>query len=338
MSKQKVNKKENTRMNSGKTIIFVLAGLAVVAAGLLGFMSMRAQNTTQEAQGQAVANSEPASGENQTNATAQGAASEIKQGNPVVATVNGQDITRAEVLAFIQQLPENARQQPLNKLFPVAQEQLINARVVEVETAKVNLDKDPEVVKQLDQARQEIVRNTFIQRQIAERATNEKLQAAYTKYKENFPKVEERNAAHILVDSEDKAKQILAKLNKGEDFTKLAQENSSDSTASKGGDLGFFVKSDVVPEFGEAAFSTEPGKIVTKPVKSQFGYHVIKVKEARMRPVPEMASVKPLLDVQVRRAALDELVQEWKDQATVERFDINGDAIEPAAGESDKAQ
>lgn len=315
-----MSKITNTK-ESGNAIIIVLAVVVVVAVGALGYFAMNKK--------EAVNAAEPASGSEQAQK-----GMEIKEGNPVVAKVNDKNITRSDVLAYIQQLPENVRQQPIGQLFPAAQEQVINGRVIDMETAKVDLNADPEVQAQVERAKKEIIKNIYVQREVAKRVTEDSLKSAYNTYKENFPKVEERKARHILVDSEEKARDALQKVMGGADFEALAKEISADNaSAAQGGDVGYFAKSDVVAEFAEAAFATPVGEITSEPVQTQFGYHVIKVEDSRQRPVPPYEQVKPLLEVQLRQAALNSLVQDWKDKQEIVRYDINGEPIEPAAGE-----
>ncbi len=257
----------------------------------------------------------------------------IEPGNPVVAKVGDKAITRVDVFNFIQQLPPQTRQLPLEQLFPLAQQQLINASVMNAQKVDASLENDPEVIAQIEAAKQQILRNVNIQKKVEEALTEERMAEIYAAYVEQFPAVTEVKASHILVNEESAAKEILAKLNDGADFAELAKESSSDATAEAGGDLGYFLKTDVVPEFGEAAFSLKAGEYTKEAVKSQFGYHIIKVEDSRTRPVPDLESVRPFLESQLRQALLTEVVNEWTKEATIERFDINGNAIEPAAGE-----
>jgi len=113
---------------------------------------------------------------------------------------------------------------------------------------------------------------------------------------------QEVHARHILVESEDEAKAIGAELKKGADFAELAKKKSKDPGASDGGDLGFFTKDQMVPEFSAVAFALEPGKI-SDPVKSQFGWHIIKVEEKRNRKAPEFEQVKSQIETYVTRKA-----------------------------------
>src|SRR5882762_6858603 len=113
---------------------------------------------------------------------------------------------------------------------------------------------------------------------------------------------EEVHARHILVETEDEAKAVAEELKKGADFAERAKKKSKDPGASDGGDLGFFTKDQMVPEFSTVAFALEPGKI-SDPVKSQFGWHIIKVEEKRSRKAPEFEQVKAQIETYVTRKA-----------------------------------
>ena len=148
---------------------------------------------------------------------------------------------------------------------------------------------------------------------------------------EGFEKVEEIHARHILVPDEAKAKEIIKKLDGGAEFKDLAKESSDGPTAANGGDLGYFAKSEMVPEFAEAAFALQPGTYTKEPVKTQFGWHVIKVEEKRQRPEPQFEAVKPQLEAQIRREKLNTMLEQWQKEASIKKFDING---EPAGAET----
>ena len=130
----------------------------------------------------------------------------------------------------------------------------------------------------------------------------------------------EVHARHILVETEDEAKAIKAELEKGADFAELAKKKSKDPGASDGGDLGFFTKEQMVPEFSTVAFALEPGKI-SDPVKSQFGWHVIKVEEKRARKAPDFDQVKSQIETYVTRKAQADYVAKLREAAKVERMD-----------------
>lgn len=265
---------------------------------------------------------------------------DVKKGNPVVATVDGKDITRVDVFRYIKMMPANVQQLPPQAIWPLALEQVINTRLVQNKAEAAGLDNDPEVAEQMAMAKQQIVRSIYVQRQVDKEISNSDLKKKYDDTIGKTPAIEELHAAHILVDSEAKAKDIIAKLKDGGDFAKLAAENSGDpGNKNKGGDLGWFAKQDMVPEFSDAAFKIGVGKVSEAPVKTQFGWHVVKVLEKRERPKPSFDEVKPMIQVELRREKLESMLEKWKSAAKVEKFDINGDAVKeqpdvaPAAGE-----
>jgi peptidyl-prolyl cis-trans isomerase C len=251
----------------------------------------------------------------------------IKLGNPTVAVVNGEDIKRSDVFNFISGLPDNVRQMPIQQLFPLALEQVINNRVINTRAQGANLADDPEVQQLLDQAKGQIVRNVFVDRQVTSAITQKRLVEAYEKLLADIGEVQEIKARHILVEDEQKAKELISKLDSGEDFEALAKAESTGPSADRGGDLGYFAKNEMVPEFANAAFSLEVGAHSKNPVQTQFGWHVIKVEEKRTRPEPEFESVKPQLEAQLRQEVLASLLEEWQKDAKIKKFDINGDEI-----------
>jgi peptidyl-prolyl cis-trans isomerase C len=132
-------------------------------------------------------------------------------------------------------------------------------------------------------------------------------------------------------EAEDKVKAVIVRLNKGEDFAKLASELTEDpSGKANGGDLGFFSKEQMVPEFSDTAFSMEPGKI-SGPIKTQFGWHVIKVEEKRTKPQPKFEEVKPQIEQYVTRKAQAEMVTKLRAEAKIEKFYKTEAPADPAA-------
>jgi len=150
--------------------------------------------------------------------------------------------------------------------------------------------------------------------------TDEAMKKVYEEASKQISGEQEVRARHILVETEDEAKGIVEELKKGADFAELAKKKSKDPGASDGGDLGFFTKEQMVPEFSAAAFALEPGKI-SDPVKSQFGWHVIKVEEKRNRKPPDFDQVKGQIETYVTRKAQAEYVGKLREAAKVERFD-----------------
>jgi len=230
---------------------------------------------------------------------------------------------------------------PPTAVYPMALDQVLNTRLVQNKAESAGLENDLEVKKQLEMARQQIIRSVYIQRELDKQISDADMKAKYDQEIGKQPSIDELRASHILLDSESNAKDLIAKLNAGEDFAKLAAENSGDpGNKDKGGDLGWFAKADMVPEFSEAAFKLSKGSVSKEPVKTQFGWHVIKVEDKRERPKPSFDDVKPAIQAELRRERLETMLDGWKKMATIEKFDINGDPIKaqpdvaPAAGDA----
>lgn len=290
----------------GKAAVAVLATVAVVAAGIGGFVAGKK-------------NVNGSMGE--LSPQIQG---ETKKVDPVVARVDGSEIKRQEVLELINAMPVQMRRAPVGQLYPLALEQAVNNKLIDRKAVLADLERDNDVQKQLWKVKKQLIRAKFLKNEVTARISDEKLKEAYDKYVEEFPEVEEVKASHILVDDEMVAKDVIKKLNKGADFAELAKENSKDASADKGGDVGYFAKDEVVAEFSDAAFSADQGTYVKKPVKSEFGYHVIKVEDKRMRAPAAYERVSSFLRQELERKELQDLVEEWKKDADVERFDITG--------------
>src|SRR5438309_8488785 len=161
--------------------------------------------------------------------------------------------------------------------------------------------------------------------------TDDNMKKVYEDAAKQISGEQEVHARHILVETEDQAKKIEDELKKGADFAKLAKKESKDPGASDGGDLGFFTKEQMVPEFSTVAFALDPGKI-SDPVKTQFGWHIIKVEEKRTRKAPDFEQVKPQIETYVVRKAQADYVAKLRTAAKVERMDeaAKPDAAKPA--------
>jgi peptidyl-prolyl cis-trans isomerase C len=164
--------------------------------------------------------------------------------------------------------------------------------------------------------------------------TDEAMKKVYEEASKQITGEQEVHARHILVETEDEAKAIKAELDKGADFAELAKKKSKDPGASDGGDLGFFTKDQMVPEFSAAAFALEPGKI-SDPVKSQFGWHIIKVEEKRNRKAPDFEQVKSQIETYVTRKAQADYVGKLREAAKIERMDKPEETAKSDTNKSD---
>ncbi|MEM6811906.1 MAG: peptidylprolyl isomerase [Pseudomonadota bacterium] len=256
---------------------------------------------------------------------------EVEPGNPVVATVDGNDITRVDVYRFIQTMPANVQQLPAAAVYPMAMEQVINTRIVQNKAQEANIEESEAFQNELNVAKQQLARNVYLQQEVSKEITEDKLQKAYKDLVKEIPEVEERRARHILVETESKAQAVIERLNAGGDFEELAKELSTGPTGPRGGDLGYFAANEMVPEFSEKVFSMKSGETTSEPVQTQFGFHVIKLEDVRERPAPTFEQVRGNLEAELRREILADLLQEWREDTKIVQFDINGNPLKEGA-------
>ncbi|PZP55793.1 MAG: hypothetical protein DI586_05690 [Micavibrio aeruginosavorus] len=312
----------------------ILIAVVIIAAAAICFTIMKAnKDETKAIQNAALESTSQVEPAAETPVPAEPTAD-----NPVVGTVDGVNILRSEVVAFMRNFPPQMQQMPVEQLFPIALEQVVTAKVVDARAAKVSeLQSDAEVMKRLAEAKIQIVRTVYLEKEIEKLLTPERTQKAYDKFKAEQGKIEEVHARHILVEKEETAKEIVTKLEGGAKFEDLAKEYSKDpSNKDTGGDLGYFTKETMVKEFADAAFGGKKGEVLKTPVKTQFGFHVIEILDKRNRPVPTFEEVKPALEAEERRQILNEMVEGWVKDAKVTKLNIEGKPIEKKAEEAPK--
>ncbi len=248
--------------------------------------------------------------------------------DPVVAKVNGQPIHLSELKDLAQTLPENLRGMPLPQLYPMLLDQLIDGRALLAEARKAGLDKDPAVQRRMTEAANRVLQTALLSKEVAGSVTDDAVRARYERDIAGKPGEEEVHAKHILVDSEDTAKQIIAQLKGGADFAALAKKYSKDPGGRRqGGDLGFFKKDDMVPEFANAAFALQPGQFTQTPVHSQFGWHVILVVERRRAKAPSFEQARSELRQKMVHEGVEKAVEQARASAAVEKFNLDGSPI-----------
>jgi peptidyl-prolyl cis-trans isomerase C len=257
--------------------------------------------------------------------------------DPVVARVNGSELHRSDVVEAIRGLPPQVQQQPMDRLYPALLDQMVGTLLVSQAGRKSKMQDDPEVKKRLALVQDQIIAQAYVDRLLQKQVTDQKLHARYDKFIKDAPPREEVHARHILVASEDEANGIIAELKKGGDFNKLAADKTTDpSGKTSGGDLGYFTKEDMVPEFADAAFKLKPGEYTDKPVKTQFGWHVIKVEDRRPAKPPSFEQVKQKLGSDISHEIIGDKVKELRTAAKIEVFNLDGSkpgaAPGPAAG------
>jgi peptidyl-prolyl cis-trans isomerase C len=224
----------------------------------------------------------------------------------VIATVNGQPVTDADLNAVMGSLAQQLQQVPEALRPRAALDRLIDMRILSGEATKQGLDKTPDFKAKLDAIRQQLLISQFVKDKIEATVTDADIKARYDKEVANFTPPEEMRARHILVKTKEEAEAIIKQLDGGADFAKLATEKSQDpGSAAKGGDLDYFAAGDMVAPFEEAAQKLKIGEYTKEPVQTQFGFHVIKLEDRRKQQPPAFDTVKD----QIRQAVVGEKFQ-----------------------------
>lgn len=244
--------------------------------------------------------------------------------DPVVARVNGAELHRSDVIAAQRSLPQQYQQVPLEQFYPRLLDQLVTGMLIADAGRKAKLADDPEVKARTARAEDRIIQEVYINRAVEAAATDAKLHEQYDKFVKEQPAKEEVSARHILVASEDEAKAIIGDLGKGADFATIAKQKSTDPAKDTGGDLGFFTRDSMVPEFADAAFNLGKGEYTKTPVHTQFGWHVIKVEDRRTAPPPSFEESKEELTGEIAREAITAEVKALRDGAKIETFTLDG--------------
>jgi peptidyl-prolyl cis-trans isomerase C len=238
----------------------------------------------------------------------------------VVARVNGIDIRQSDLAFAEEEIGGNMPTIPPEQKRDYLVNYLVDVIVLSQAAEKQKLADRADVKRRLAFDHNRLLMEALLQDAGKASLSDDAERKVYEEAVKQVKNEEEVHARHILVPTEDEAKAILAQLKGGADFATLAKEKSKDPGAAEGGDLGYFTKEQMVPEFAEVAFKLGKGQL-SDPVKTQFGWHVIKVEEKRIRPTPTFEQVKPQIENYVAHRAQAELVENLRKSATVERLD-----------------
>lgn len=255
------------------------------------------------------------------------AAAAQAQPDPVIAKVDDRELHLSDIQELAQSLPEALRGMPSNMLYPLLVDQLVDREAMAIVARKEGLDKDPAIQRQIRRAEEAALQNALIQREVGPSVSEEAISARFRQELAGKPGEEEVHARHILVASEDQAKQVIAQLKSGGDFAALAKKYSTDPGAQKGGDLGWFKKGEMVPEFAQAALALKPGQFTETPVHTRFGWHVIQVLEVKQDPPPTYEQARSGLRQQIVQEGVQKAIEKARAEVRIERFNPDGSPI-----------
>lgn len=264
------------------------------------------------------------------------------QNSSVVAKVGPTNITQEDAGRELKALPDQ-----IQKMFQGQEgterfvDELVKKEVLYQEAKKKGLGNNQEFQKKVEDFKKLTLISTLLEKEIEEKSkvTDKEVQDYYDAHKKDFAANNQVRASHILVKTEEDAKKLLDQIKKGADFAKLAKANSIDTGSAKnGGDLGFFSRGQMVPEFERAAFGLKKGE-VSNPLKTQYGYHIIKVTGVKEGNIVEFDKIKQLLTQRLTAAKQKDLFDSYvNDLKKSYKVEINKEAIAKMAGGGDKGK
>jgi peptidyl-prolyl cis-trans isomerase C len=248
----------------------------------------------------------------------------VPPGTMIVARVDGTELHLSDVEAAQQNLPAQAQQLPLDQIYPVLLDRMVDGVLVTQAGRKDHLDQDPDLQRRLKRYEDRLIQEAYLSRAIKSAETDDRLKARYETFIKEKTGQDEVHARHILVKTEAEAKSIISELDNGADFAALAKKYSTDPGAGSGGDLGYFSRGNMVKEFADAAFALPQGQYTKTPVKSEFGWHVIKVEDHRAGKPPSFEEARQEVGQLVAHDVVDAKLKELRSDAKIETFGLDG--------------
>jgi peptidyl-prolyl cis-trans isomerase C len=244
--------------------------------------------------------------------------------DPVVARVDGVEIHRSDVESAQQSMSPKDRRLPIGQVFPGLRDRLVEFQLLVAAAQKERLDQSADFRRRVKDFAEGQLEQMYMKRLLSKAPTEDQLKARYATYLKELPPVEELHLRQIFVPTEEEADKIIAKLNAGADFARLAADYGKNHAGGGSGDIGYLSRGQMTPEFSKAALALKVGQYSTTPVKTQFGWHVIKVEDRRIAPPPSFEQARPALVNLIKREKVDRELETLRKSANVELFDLNG--------------
>lgn len=268
--------------------------------------------------------------------TTAGAAEKKAKANPVVARIDGQPVYLSDLESAREQLPARVRRLPVKSMFRPLLKRVIIQKLIVAAGRKANIHNDPLVKKRLARFEARLVHDVYLAKKVEQQITDEAVKKRYEEFLKLRKGGTEVHASHILVKTEKEALAIIRRLAKGANFAKLARQKSTGPTKVQGGDLGWFGKGDMVKEFDAVVFTLKAGQVSPKPVRTQYGWHVIKVLAKRTKSPPKLAAVRIQLIQTMTREFYQAEIERLTAAAKIVRFGPDGKPLKaksvPAGG------
>ncbi len=242
----------------------------------------------------------------------------------VAARINGEVVTIDEIKKGYDDNPQIAEQVAFDQFYPKAVDIFVNGKLLYQAAAKAGVQETPEYKAQLKIAEEDLARKVYLENTVNQKVNEAAVKDFYeNEYVKNYQSKKEAKAKHILVENEATAKEVIKKLNSGENFDDVAKQYTKDSTV----ELGYFSEDIMVPEFSKAAFALKKGEYSKAPVKSPFGYHVILVEDFRdSAPLP-LKDIEPQIKNMLTQKAIAEIFDDLYKNSIIQKFDLQGKEI-----------
>ena len=245
------------------------------------------------------------------------AASAKDLNNIVAAKVNDHIISAQDVLNVINTLPQNIKKKPLPEIYPRVVNELINQYLITKQAYNEKLDLDQKVINLVKKSQDKILAKYWLNNYIKNEIKEEKIKTFYNNYLKSFQKYKEANASHILVKNNEEARAIIKKINNKAKFSELAKTHSTGPSGKNGGNLGWFGPGQMVKEFEQATFSLEKGEISQEPVKTKFGFHIIKLNDIRHAKPKKLEEIKQNIIDKITKISLSNLENEIRNNQKI---------------------
>ena len=246
---------------------------------------------------------------------------------PIVANVNKEKISLETMIHAMNELPPEIQSQPFMSYYEELLERVIDIKLIAQEGKKINLEKEPSVKAAIDFVTEKVLMQAFLSKYVQKNISEESVKASYNNYIADETSREEIKASHILLDTQNEAVEVIKMLNNGDDFAEVAKNKSTGPSGPSGGDLGWFKRGQMVPPFENAAFSLGKNEISQKPIRTQFGWHVIKVFEKRIPQAPSYENMKNNLIQDLERKIVSKKIQDLRNNALIEK--LSSSELEP---------
>ncbi len=248
----------------------------------------------------------------------------VANADNVIAIVEGDKIYESDFKAVYNQLPQEIRADKIENLYPHLLERIIQQRLIIKIGRDSGLKNNQNIIERLRIFEDQLIFESYLANIADSKITQDDIRKEYDIYITKLPEQEEVKVSHILLDSEEEARKIINRIGAGENFAMLAKQYSNGPSREFGGDLGYFIKGRMVAEFEHVAFALEANRYSVDPVKTQYGWHIILVKDKRIAAKPTYKKMAPIIRNKMREALAAGIASDIVNSANIKRFDMNG--------------